>query len=321
MAFANISDIATTTLERRSKKIADNVSDNNALLKRLEQKGKIRSFSGGRLIYEELSFAENTNGGWYSGYDVLTVGAADVISAAEFSIKQYAVPVVISGLEMLQNSGEEALIDLMEARLGVAEATMRNAISVGIYSNGTTFGGKTITGLDAAVASSPSSGTYGGISRTDYTFWRNQTYDPAVTPTASTIQAAMNTLWAYCVRGADRPDLIIADSVTWGLYMASMQTIQRFTDTSEANLGFPSVMFMDAPVILDGGIDGRATASTMYFLNTDYLHWRPHKDRNMRPIAPGRRAAINQDAEVAILGFAGNLTCSGAQFQGRGIFT
>ncbi|WP_276834437.1 DUF5131 family protein, partial [Chryseobacterium cucumeris] len=56
----------------------------------------------------ELSFAENANGGFYSGYDLLPVAAQDVISAAEYQIKQYAVPVVMSGLEMLQNSGKGA---------------------------------------------------------------------------------------------------------------------------------------------------------------------------------------------------------------------
>jgi len=69
MAFPNVSDIIATTIESRTRKIADNVTKNNALLMRLSQKGKQRTFSGGRLIYEELSFAENGNAGWYSGYD------------------------------------------------------------------------------------------------------------------------------------------------------------------------------------------------------------------------------------------------------------
>ena len=55
-----------------------------------------------------------------------------MISAAEFTIKQCAVPVVVSGLEMLQNAGSEAKIDLLEARIGVAESTMENKISEGI---------------------------------------------------------------------------------------------------------------------------------------------------------------------------------------------
>ena len=322
MAFANtsVTDIIATTIQSRSRQIADNVTRNNALLSRLNQRGNVRTISGGSSIFEELSFAENGNAGFYSGYDLLPVAAQDVISAAEYQIKQFAVPVVMSGLEMLQNSGKEAFIDLMEARLGVAEATMANKLAQSVYSNGTGSGGKEITGLDAAVPSANTSGTYGGIDRGTWSFWRSQKYDfsdNTITAGPTTIQAAMNTLWASCTRGNDRPDLIVLDTVYWGFYMASLQAIQRFTSADTANLGFPTIKFMDADVVLDGGIGGYCPSQTGFFLNTKYLKWRPHRDRNMVPLSPNRRYATNQDAEVQILAWAGNLTCSGAQFQGR----
>ena len=56
-----------TTIESRTKKIADNVTNNNALLKKMEGKGNIKTFSGGTRILQELSFAENSNAGFYSG--------------------------------------------------------------------------------------------------------------------------------------------------------------------------------------------------------------------------------------------------------------
>jgi hypothetical protein len=317
MAFPNVSDIIATTIEQRSGEIADNVSNNNALFKRLSEKGRVKSFSGGRLIYEELAFAANPNGSWYSGYDVLPVGAADVISAAEFAIKQLAVPVVISGLEMLQNSGKEQIIDLIEARVGVAESTMANLLGTGAYSDGTGFGGKQLTGLDLAVPAVPTTGTYGGINRATAgnTFWQSQIL--TITLTAANIQTQMNTLWAKCVRGMDRPDLIMAGSTAWALYLASLQALQRFVDVKTAALGFPAVKYMDADLVLDGGIGGAATATNLYFLNTKYLYLRPHKDRTMKALDPSKRSPINQDSQVQILAWAGNMTCSGAQFQGR----
>jgi hypothetical protein len=321
MSFPNVSDILATTIESRSGTIADNVTQNTALLARLKQRGKIKPFSGGHKIYQELSFAQNGNAGWYSGYEDLPLGASDVITAAEYNIKQAAVPVVISGLEMLQNAGKEQIIDLLESRLAVAEATLTNLISDGLYSDGTGSGGKEIDGLDAAVPDDPTTGTYGNISRVTWTFWRSQLVDPGSTPTASTIQASLNDLWVKCVRNSDRPDLIVMDNVLWAMYLASLQTLQRFTDTTTAGIGFPSIKYMDADVVLDGGIGGDATASRAYFLNTKYLHFRPHKDRNMVPLSPTKRYAANQDAEVQILAWAGNLTCSGAQFQGRLIGT
>ena len=328
MSFANtsISDIMATTIESRTKKIADNVTNNNALLMKLSKQGRIKTFSGGTKILQEISFAENTNAGWYSGYDLLPVGISDVISAAEYEIKQAAVPVVISGLEQLQNSGKERMIDLMESRLEVAESTMANLITGGLYSDGLAAGGKQIDGLDAAVPTDPTALPYGGIDASTPVgaFWQNavsdQTAAAGLDPTQ--IQGFWNELWASLVRGQDRPDLIMADTTVWNAYVASLQAQQRFTNTQSADAGFATLKFMDADVCLDGGIyngnsGAGAPAGTAYFLNTKYLHYRPHADRNMVSLSPNRRYSTNQDAEVQILGWAGNLTTSGRMFQGR----
>lgn len=318
MAFANVSDIIATTIESRTKAIADNVTKNNALLARLEQRGKIKTVSGGSKIFQELSFAENGNAGWYSGYDLLPVAAQDVISAAEYEFKQAACPVTISGLDMLKNSGKEAFIDLLEGRVSVAEATMANLLAAGVYSDGTAAGGKQVEGLNKAVPVNPATGAYGGIDPATWTFWRNYSDDNgAADLTVANIQGHFNLAWANLVRGADRPDLIVVDGNVWQVYLASLQAQQRFTGTETAALGFPTIKYMDADVVLDGGIGGFCPASTAFFLNTKYLHYRPHANRNMVPLAPNKRYAINQDAEVQILAWAGNVTCSGRQFQGR----
>ena len=315
-ANPNYSDIVATTIESRSRKIADNVTKNNALLTWLDQRGNSKPISGGYKILQELSFAENGNAGYYSGYDLLPVAAQDVISAAEFEIKQAACPVVISGLEQLQNAGREQMIDLLDGRLAVAEASMANLLASGIYSDGTGSGGKQITGLDKAVQITPTgAGVYGGIDQVAFPFWQNKYTSSALT--SANVDAAMNTMWASLVRGMDRPDLIVMDNQFWSLFMASLQSQQRFNSSGAATRGFPTIKYMDADVVLDGGLGGFATTKTAYFLNTKYLHWRPHASRNMVPLAPNKRYAINQDAEVQILAWAGNLTCSGRQFQGR----
>jgi hypothetical protein len=315
VAFPNLTDIVTTTIEARSTDIADNVTKNNALYARLKQKDRIRTFSGGSVIFEEISFAENQNFSWYSGYDQLSVAAQDVISGASYAIKQAAVPIVISGLEKLQNAGKEKIMDLLEKRIGVGEGTMANRMSEAVYSDGTGYGGKQLVGLASAVPVDPTTGTYGGIDRGTWTFWRSQ-LQAAGAMTPATIIYQMNGLWAKCVRGKDRPDLIVFDNALWQLYMSALQAQQRFTDPKVGDLGFPSIKFMDADVVLDGGIGGFAPANSGWFLNTNYLFLRPHADRNMVPLNPGRRVAVNQDAEVEILAFAGALTSDGAQFQG-----
>jgi hypothetical protein len=179
MAFPNLSDLAATTIEYRSKEIADNVTQHNAALLAMKKSGGIATFDGGTFINENLSFAENGNGG-YSSYDVLPTNTADVISAAQFSFAQYAVPVTFSARETLTNSGKEQLIDLVEARVKVAESTMSNLLNRHFYLDGTGNSGKNITGLAAAIPLANVTGTYGGIARATNAFWQNQKYQGSV---------------------------------------------------------------------------------------------------------------------------------------------
>lgn len=335
MAFPNsaISDVIATTIQSRTGTIQDNVTSNNALLTKLKQRGNIKTFSGGNSIMQELSFASNGNAGWYSGYETLPIAAQDVLSAAEYTIKQAACPVTISGLEQLQNAGKEQIIDMLDARMDVAESSMANLIASGLYSDGTAAGGKQIDGLKKQVSTAPTN-IVGGIDRNTWLFWKNQYYRMLTTGgaavSAANVQTYFNAMWSRLVRGNDRPDLILVDNTLWSYYMASLQAIQRFSGTETAKLGFVSVKYMDADVVLDGGMQlnwsstgaaGTAPESvpstSAYFLNTKYLHYRPHSSRNMVPLSPGQRYSVNQDAAVQILAWAGNLTSSGLQFQGR----
>ncbi len=315
----NLSEMITSTLRNRSKTLADNVSKNNALLSRLRDKGKVRPFGGGRSIVEELEYAENTTFRRYTGYEVLNIQPADVFTAAEYDIRQAAVVVSMSGLEMLQNSGEEAVIPLLEKRIENAERTLINNISTDIYSDGTSDNGKQIGGLQLLIADDPTSGTVGGISRASWSFWRNQKFDFSDNglgaPSSSNIQTAMNRIYLACSRGNDAPDLVVADNAMFRHYWESLQAIQRVTSEKEANAGFTSLKYMNADVMFDGGIGGGAPANRMYFLNTNYIYFRPHKDRNFVPLEPDR-FSINQDAMVKLVAFAGNLTMSNASVQG-----
>lgn len=319
MASPNLSEIVTTTLRNRSGKLADNVSKNNAVLLRLKQKGNVKSASGGRTIVQELEYAENATFLYYSGYETLNISPSDVFSAAEFDWKQAAVAVTISGLEELQNSGKEQVIDLLEARVKNAERTMMNNIATGIYSDGTGTGGKQIGGLQLLVADAPTTGTVGGINRATYSFWRNVVFDATTdggaATTSANIQSFMNRTYVQLVRGTDRPDLILADNIYWRLYLESLQAIQRITDDRMAQAGFMSLKYMDADVVLDGGYGGAAPASHMYFLNTNYIFYRPHSRRDMVPLNPDRHST-NQDAVVKLIGWAGNMTMSNAFLQG-----
>ena len=302
------------TLENRSKQLADNMSKNNALISRLKEKGKIKPISGGTKILEELEYGEG-DAFWYSGYDTIDYAEKQLFTAAEYPIKLCAVPVAVSGEDMLKNSGKEQILDLFEKRVDNACKTIFNQMGRAVYSDGTGSDGKEIGGLRLLVADSPATGTVGGIDRSvaGNEFWRNKAKTTALTE--ENILTEMNKMYLSLTRGADKPDLIVADETLYSLYENALQPHQRFTNPKTAEGGFMNLKFKGADVIFDGGQGGNCPENHMYFLNTNYIYLRPHKDRNMTVVG-GERMAVNQDAFYKIIGWAGNMTMSNAALQG-----
>ena len=294
--------------------MADNITNNNALLRAISEKGN-KIVSGGRTIVQELEYASNGTAKWYSGYEVLDTSTSNVFTSAEFNYKQLAGNVVISGLEQVENSGKEQVFNLLKSRVKNLEKTLKNTMATSLYADGSGTNGKDLGGLQLLV-SDAGTNTVGGINATTYDFWQNQVYDfttssaGGVVASATNIQSGMNTAWLQTIRGADKPDCIVADSNYFQFYWASLQTNQRFTSDDKASAGFMNLMFMNAPVYYDD----QCPASHMYMLNTDYLFLRPAKGREFTPL--GEKASVNQDAMVLPVVWAGNMTVSNRARQG-----
>ena len=217
------------------------------------------------------------------------------------------------------------MIDLIAARTDTAEDTFWNQMSQSVYSDGTGWGGKQMGGLSLLVAKVPTSGVVGGIDRSQYPFWRNVSVnantDPRGVVTATNIQSYMNSTAIGLKRNSDGVNMIIADSNYYLAYLQSLQAIQRITSdgASSGGAGYTALKYFGAgksvDVILDGGKGGQCPPNTMYFLNTDYFAYRPHRDRNFKVIG-GERTNVNQDAIVKLMAWAGNMTISNPSLQG-----
>lgn len=318
-------DLVTTTLRKRSGKLADNATVSTALLDRLRRKGKVKPAAGGRTIVQELEIGLNPNGGWYSGLDTLNTNAYQPFTAAEFNWKQAYVPTVWSRLEKMQNMGEMATINLVTSRIKNSEKSLVDLVAQAAYSDGTSYGGKQMHGLGLFVVINPATGTVGGIDRATNSFWRNQSASVTVTggiinvaaSSPSNYLAALNSMAISCTRGAERPDLYVADAAHYNFYLSSLQPIQRITNTEMAGYGFTSLKYYgvggDADFVLDNGY---CPANTTFALNTDYIYLRPHPEGNFDSFG-GDRIPINQDGTVRFIGFTGNMCLSNAARQGR----
>jgi len=314
--FTTFTELVSTTYRNHRKEVADNVSNHNALFRRMTEKGRIRTEDGGLSIVTPLDYASNSTYQRYSGFDVLNVAASDVISAAEFPWRQVAVNVAASGLEIRTNSGANRIINFVKAKIKNAQRSMANGLSTDLYSDGTSA--NQMNGLQALIADA-GTGTVGGINSSTFTFWQNQVRDASdnsVTVSAATIEAGMMLpLWLACTRGNDTPDLIVMDSVYFSAYEASQSSLKRYAPSDEGKGGMVSLKYKTADVFYDSTASG-IPASHMYFINTDFLELVVHQDANME-IMPELRS-VNQDAIVIPVLFQGNLVCSNRARQGVG---
>lgn len=314
---STFTELVSTTFRKHRKEIKDNISANNALLKRLYDKGNYRKEDGGLTIACPLDYAQNGTYQRYSDWDVLNISASDVISAAEYQWRQIAMNVVSSGRDLRINSGESRIINLAKARLKNAIRTFKNNFSVDAYSDGTLS--NQVNGLQALVADA-GTGTVGGINSSTYPFWQNTVQSAAaplqgggaIVVSATTIESLMLPLWLQLTRGDDKPDLIVMSNDYFTFYETSQTSLKRYTEGNSANGGFVSLKYKSADVIFDGG--SGIPAAHGYFLNSDYMELVVHRDADLEIVEDIR--PVNQDGAVVPILWMGNFTCANRFLQG-----
>lgn len=314
---AIFTELVSTTFRKHAKDVKDNVSKNNALCRRLMDKGQHRTEDGGLSIVQALDYQANGTYQRYSGYDVLNISASDVISAAEFQWRQIAINVVASGEELRKNSGDSRIINLVKARMKNAMRTFKNNFSADLYSDGTLP--NQINGLQALVADT-GLGTVGGIDSSAFPFWRNIVQSAAaplqgggaITPSATTIESLMLPLYLQLTRADDQPDLIVCSNDYYTFFETSQTSLKRYNDTQSGKMGFVSLMYKKAEVVFDGG-SGIPDAH-MYMLNTDYIELVAHTDADLEVM--DEMKPYNQDAAVVPILWMGNMVVSNRSLQG-----
>lgn len=318
--MSTFTDLIVTTLSNWNGTLSDNVTAHSCILARLKAKNAIVKEDGGTVLEEDIMYAENGTFKWYSGFELLDVSDSEVLTAALYDWKQANANIVISGLQMRNNSGStQKKHNLLKSKMLNGEITMKNNVAKSIFSDGTGNGGKELTGLQALVSDNPASSTVGGIDAAENPFWRNQAYslstDGGVEADAAPadVLAAMDEMMLRTTRNSERPDLIVASADFYKLYKQATQSIKRIVEEKGTQIGdasFTAVEYEGVPVVYDSF----CPASHMYFLNTNYLKLRAHKDAYFT--LDKERLPVNQDAKVFPMIFQGNLTCSNRNLQG-----
>lgn len=267
-----------------------------------------------------LEYASNSNYQRYSGFDVLNIAAVDVLTAAEFPWRQVAVNVAISGLEMRTNSGENRVVNFVQAKMRNAMHSLSNGLSADVYSDGTAS--NQINGIQALVADA-GTGTVGGINSTTFPFWQNILQSAAaplqggsaITVGATTMESLMAPLYYKLTRGTDQPDVIVFSDDYFNFFEQAQVSLKRYAPTGEnssGTAGFVTLKYKSSDVFFDSS--GGLPAAHGYYLNTDYLEMVAHEAANLEMM--DQLQSVNQDAVVRPILFMGNLACSNRSLQG-----
>lgn len=320
--------ILSMSIEARSSSYQDLVSNNNALLAVLRREGSWQTYSGPR-IRQTLQIAKNI-AQWYSGYDQLVNPAIDLFNDAFYEPKQVVVPIVLSMQEILNNEGENQLMDVLDSYMEAAEKALEDAMDAALYGDGSANGGKQLTGLATAVPIIVNSGVYGGIDRATATLWQTKTFDaqsvvPAIGTQVSstTIRPLLNYVMTKQSRGRDYADLLIMSPEHFAAYDAATVAIQRQTnETSLGKLGFSALEYIGggkrAEIVLDGGIGSNMPANTTFGINTNTFRLRYHPNRNFDKLFEGDgMMPIDKDAIAQFIGWMGELTMTNPLFNWR----
>lgn len=302
-------------LEDRSQGYADLVSNSNAILYMMKKNGQFRKFSG-PTIRERLLYAESGTYVRYAGYQYLNPQPKELFNDAEYTAKLAAVSVTLSGEDILKNSGTNQLMDILEEHISAAEQELQDRFVEDLHGDGTAA--NQIGGLQAAIPTNPTTGTYGGIDRSANAIWRTSVYDAdtdftGITQvTSTTIKTILDNIMIERSRGRKGPNLICMSQEHYIAYTAATVAIQRIQNENDlGKLGFTNLKYYGAgrsvDVVLEGGIGSAMPADTTYFIDTSGIRFRYHPDRNFVKFG-GKQMPINQDALVQHIGFYGNLT-------------
>jgi hypothetical protein len=266
--------IRSLTHPKVAQKISDNITKQIPLIYFLNKIGHKEYENGGyNYMFPVLKELPAVQG--YTGLTVLDAVEADPVTSAIYERKQLTVPIFLSGTKLLQNSGSDptAIVNYIAAQIEIAEESMKNSMassSIGIFSSlgETDFTGMTglVNMLGSNASQTLTTGTVGGLDRSVYTWWRQQS-DSVSTGFSTDGLASMRTLFINTFRGDEAPSVIAMTLLSYiNLETALTGTLTYNTPspkTQFGDVGFEHIMFHGAVCLPDA----QCPANTAYFLN------------------------------------------------------
>ena len=320
---ATIDSIIATTLPKVRKNIQQFVFRKNALTNLLMSKSKIQE-RGGESIYEPVFATAPVGASSYSGADTFSTTITDTMTASQWNWKIIGNTAGITGEDEMKNSGDEAKINLAEARINQMKMGVANYLDNNLHGDGTGNNSKDFNGLNLLVSTGTPITNPGQLSEGTYANWANQrttgiTFGTSMVSTTGGYWTVRD-IFLKCTDGTDHPDIGLACLDMFESFMNTVGPNERFimdSATQKLYSGFQTIVAFGVPVALtrnpNAGSYANANAK-WYWLNSEYLYLMIHKDKNF--VMEGPQKPYDQDVKWWKLMVGGELICTNRWLQG-----
>ena len=228
----------------------------------LQKGGFIESVAFGENIEVPLDYRRNPDTSVLAtDQDTASLVNTEIFTSAVYEVAQVNVPVVWTMAEEVKNISDSQKINLISGKMENGLTSHDDEVEIRIFTT-STAGGKEVNGL-ADLVTTAGTGTVGGIDAAVETWWANKAEQFT---DGSDIEAAATELFNACAKGSGaglQPTLVLSDGDLQALYESQLQTLQRFTDSNEADAGFKVLMFKGSKWVFSH----KAIANKAFFVN------------------------------------------------------
>lgn len=296
MAISN--DLLSSTLYSIRDGEVDELYKKVAFLDGVRKNGGVETEDGGIKIQRPLALAEHsTITQLASGYEPVSLAVNDILRPAIYDWCDFVAPIVVTKKEELENSGDKAIVKIVEARMrsvmGMLRREMNKQILVGnsaVLTSLNTLNGDTAGGTGFIEPETPANQTnvVGGISKVTFpvTGWQNQFFDAAGAFGTNGLKGLSElSISASTVAPMGEIKHVIMSQKCFALYRESLRAQERYIDVKTLDGGRLALAWNNAIVEADPVMGFAANSSTAgagfysaYLLNYDGIKLVFHSD-------------------------------------------
>lgn len=296
MAISN--DLLSSTLYSIRDGEVDELYKKVAFLDGVRKNGGVETEDGGIKIQRPLALAEHsTITQLATGYEPVSLAVNDILRPAIYDWCDFTAPIVVTKKEELENSGDKAVVKIVEARMRSVMGMLRREMNKQILQgnsavltalntlNGDVAGG---TGFIEPELPANQTNVVGGISKVTFPVsgWQNQFFDVAGNFGTNGLRG-MTELGVAASTVAPMGDIkhVIMSQKSFSLYRESLRAQERYIDEKTLDGGRLALAWAGAMVEADPIMGFAANSSTAgagfysaYLLNYDGIKLVFHSD-------------------------------------------